>query len=137
MTMRLGEATIEQGTISNDVKTIQQILTGQGYNVGPIDGNFGPQTKAAVQAFQSSHGLVPDGIVGPLTWAALKGQTPETPQAPAPSPAPAPAPTPARVILAAPSRLSTLSNVSSIAGLGVGLFALVLATMPTKRRRRK
>jgi len=34
-------------------------------------GNFGPKTEAAVRAFQRSHDLVPDGIVGPKTWAAL------------------------------------------------------------------
>jgi peptidoglycan hydrolase-like protein with peptidoglycan-binding domain len=34
-------------------------------------GNFGPKTEAAVRAFQRSKGLVPDGIVGPKTWAAL------------------------------------------------------------------
>lgn len=37
----------------------------------PSDGVFGPQTKAAVQAFQRGHGLAADGIVGPMTWAAL------------------------------------------------------------------
>ena len=35
------------------------------------DGSFGPQTKAAVVAFQSSHMLTPDGIVGPLSRAVL------------------------------------------------------------------
>jgi peptidoglycan hydrolase-like protein with peptidoglycan-binding domain len=37
----------------------------------PADGTFGPNTEAAVRAFQRNHGIVPDGIVGPKTWAAL------------------------------------------------------------------
>jgi Putative peptidoglycan binding domain len=35
------------------------------------DGDFGPNTETAVRTFQKNHGLVPDGIVGPKTWAAL------------------------------------------------------------------
>lgn len=75
MAMHLGEATITPGTISGDVKTIQLILAGQGYALD-VDGNFGPQTLAAVQSFQRKKGLVPDGIVGPQTWDALQGRTP-------------------------------------------------------------
>jgi hypothetical protein len=37
------------------------------------DGKFGPQTEAAVKAFQQQHSLAVDGRVGPKTWAALGG----------------------------------------------------------------
>jgi len=74
--MKLGNATIQEGSIVADVKEAQRILTGQGYNVGPIDGIFGPQTKTAVLSFQKAKGLLPDGIIGPQTWAALRGQAP-------------------------------------------------------------
>jgi peptidoglycan hydrolase-like protein with peptidoglycan-binding domain len=36
-----------------------------------IDGGFGPQTLAAVESFQSAHGLAVDGLIGELTWQAL------------------------------------------------------------------
>jgi peptidoglycan hydrolase-like protein with peptidoglycan-binding domain len=36
-----------------------------------VDGEFGPQTLAAVKRFQAEHGLEVDGEVGPRTWAAL------------------------------------------------------------------
>src|SRR5438093_13714446 len=42
-----------------------------------IDGSFGPDTKQAVESFQSGSGLTVDGIVGPATWAALPAD-PET-----------------------------------------------------------
>ena len=35
---------------------------------GPIDGNFGSRTEAAVRAYQTQHGLTADGIVGAQTW---------------------------------------------------------------------
>lgn len=37
------------------------------------DGFFGPGTEAAVIRFQTSVGLVPDGLVGPTTWNELFG----------------------------------------------------------------
>jgi peptidoglycan hydrolase-like protein with peptidoglycan-binding domain len=36
-----------------------------------VDGMFGGKTEAAVRAFQRSQQIVPDGIVGPKTWAKL------------------------------------------------------------------
>ena len=35
------------------------------------DGTFDAATEAAVREFQRTHGMVPDGIVGPRTWAAI------------------------------------------------------------------
>ena len=36
-----------------------------------IDGDFGAQTERVLIAFQKKRGLVPDGVCGPKTWAAL------------------------------------------------------------------
>ena len=59
--------TLRRGSVGADVKTLQQKL---GIDA---DGFFGPNTESAVRAFQRSRQLVPDGIVGPKTWAALDG----------------------------------------------------------------
>jgi murein DD-endopeptidase MepM/ murein hydrolase activator NlpD len=48
-----------------DVLYLQQKL-----GINP-PGPFGPLTHAAVVAFQKKHGLLADGIVGPLTWSKL------------------------------------------------------------------
>src|SRR5262249_33098165 len=54
-----------------DVKRLQTALQAAGFNPGDIDGDFGPGTLAAVVAFQKSKGLVPDGVAGVRTQAAL------------------------------------------------------------------
>jgi cell wall-associated NlpC family hydrolase len=53
------------------VRRVQRRLTKLGFHPGPPDGEFGPQTAAAVQAFQMSKGLLPDAEVGQRTAKAL------------------------------------------------------------------
>jgi len=53
------------------VEQLQQALASAGYDPGTADGTFGPQTEAAVVAFQQANGLTADGTVGPLTASAL------------------------------------------------------------------
>lgn len=50
---------------------IQKALAELGLYAGRIDGQDGPQTKAAVRAFQRINGLGVDGIAGPATKAKL------------------------------------------------------------------
>ena len=58
------------------VKEIQCILSYRGYNVvDGVDGQFGPNTKNAVEAFQRDKGLGVDGEVGQQTWPALRSSS--------------------------------------------------------------
>lgn len=59
------------GTSGPGVKRLQQALKDAGFNPGTIDGDFGQGTLAAVIGFQKSQGLVPDGVAGLRTQAAL------------------------------------------------------------------
>ncbi|MEU1127065.1 peptidoglycan-binding protein [Streptomyces sp. NPDC005899] len=71
-------ATQQQGAAGTQVRAVQQLLDRQGYEVGAVDGVFGPATRSAVEAFQTARGLAADGTVGPRTWTALlsAGTTP-------------------------------------------------------------
>lgn len=81
---------LTQGASGPQVKELQQMLQSLGYYHGNIGGNFGPQTDAAVRAFQRERGLAVDGWAGPQTMAALRqaaqagGTQPTTPANPAP-----------------------------------------------------
>lgn len=65
-------ATVREGNTGPAVLDIQQRLTAKGFGPGSADGVFGPQTTAAVQAFQRANGLTADGVVGPQTLAKLR-----------------------------------------------------------------
>jgi peptidoglycan hydrolase-like protein with peptidoglycan-binding domain len=61
---------VRRGARIFPVRPLQQLLRARNHPVA-VDGIFGPNTEAAVKAFQQSKGLAADGIVGPLTWAKL------------------------------------------------------------------
>lgn len=63
--------TFKVGDSGPGVKRLQTALSQAGFNPGIIDSSFGPATLAAVIAFQKSNGLVPDGVAGVRTQAAL------------------------------------------------------------------
>jgi peptidoglycan hydrolase-like protein with peptidoglycan-binding domain len=67
------EPVLRRGSTGPSVVALQNQLRTAGFDPGPSDGQFGPRTQAAVEAFQRAWGLTPDGVVGPRTWSALGG----------------------------------------------------------------
>jgi peptidoglycan hydrolase-like protein with peptidoglycan-binding domain len=66
--------TLQEGSTGDVVRSLQQVLTngaiGQwNKSPGAIDGSFGPNTQASVEAFQTWGGVPSDGVVGDQTWA--------------------------------------------------------------------
>lgn len=65
--------TVQNGSNSNDVLLVQEILRARGYKgadgkeIG-LDKNCGPNTVYAIKAFQRDNKLEVDGIWGPNTW---------------------------------------------------------------------
>lgn len=47
-----------------DVEQIQRDLSTLGYDIGAVDGEFGPRTQGGITAFQSASGIAADGVVG-------------------------------------------------------------------------
>ena len=95
----LGERILKNGMEGGDVKAMQENLIALNYDCGKwgADGEFGPDTGAALKAFQEAEGLEVDGEYGPLSHAAMMAaldalqppaQVPEipaqTPEIPAP-----------------------------------------------------
>ena len=65
------------GSTGSAVLSLQEKLSALGYWLGPDNGVFGDSTEQAVYAIQKAAGIGRDGIVGPLTEAALaKGVLP-------------------------------------------------------------
>lgn len=124
----LGATNYQIGYQGTDVQEIQTLLMQRGYSPGPIDGVFGPATKTAVMRFQSDRGFTIDGIVGPMTWAALHGTLPQGP-APAALPRIKVTPLPTELVLQPGTVAQVIPGTSPVTLVIAGLGLLTVATM--------
>jgi N-acetyl-anhydromuramyl-L-alanine amidase AmpD len=67
-----GRPTLRRGSKHDHVRYIQRTVRVE------EDGAFGGETEAALRMFQRKYQLVPDGIVGPKTWAMFDKVVPVT-----------------------------------------------------------
>ena len=69
-------AVLMQGSCGAQVTALQNGLIGLGFLAGSADGHFGPATALALRDLQRRLLLLPDGVAGPRTLAALQGVSP-------------------------------------------------------------
>ena len=69
-----GYPVVRLGSIGAYVLVLQDALNNRGYSTNGLDGVFGNGTMNAVTSYQARNGLIPDGIVGCLTWTRLMYQ---------------------------------------------------------------
>jgi len=76
---------LAEGSTGPEVRALQEALSRRGFQVGPIDGEFGPLTRAAVVSFQTVQGLPATGTADESTLRALAIAQPITAPLPTPS----------------------------------------------------
>jgi peptidoglycan hydrolase-like protein with peptidoglycan-binding domain/DNA invertase Pin-like site-specific DNA recombinase len=126
---------------SERVRDVQRRLVKLGYRPGPVDGLFGPRTRAATQWFQFKHGLPTNGRVNRSTLAVLtarsdhkplptkpRGSTDTTPatDTTAPALAPPPASAPVQVPADGNSDGIALALLLLVLALGLGIITGLL-----------
>jgi peptidoglycan hydrolase-like protein with peptidoglycan-binding domain len=113
---------------SAQVRRLQRMLRGLGYECGPADGWFGPRTQASVQWFQIKHGLPPTGVADAETLRILRFRDGLAPSdAPAPAAGAPVAPTPPVWQRAAAAPPQPAGRHDGASALGPILLALAVA----------
>ena len=82
---KLGERILREGDEGEDVEEMQQRLDWIGFHPGEIDGIFGTKTKMAVKDLQTRAGIEVDGEFGPDSYAALVAFEAGVPDEPTPT----------------------------------------------------
>lgn len=54
------------------IASLQQDLKALGYDPGPANGTYSPQTRSAVMRFQQAKGIYTDGCLGPITEQSIR-----------------------------------------------------------------
>ena len=67
----IGSVPLVEWDTGSAVASLQGDLRQFSDSPGAVDGNFGPQTLAALEAFQQAHGLTPSGVLDAATFAAV------------------------------------------------------------------
>ena len=66
-----GHVSGTNATTDSTVRRVQAALNDRGYNVGTVDGRWGPYTQSAVRQFQAKSGLTESGRLDSATLSAL------------------------------------------------------------------
>jgi hypothetical protein len=70
---KLGKRPMHIGQRGWDVAALQFLLHERGFEPNGFDGGFGPNTQSAVRHFQTAAHIGVDGVAGPATLGALRG----------------------------------------------------------------
>jgi DNA invertase Pin-like site-specific DNA recombinase len=106
---------------SRRVREVQRRLVRRGYRPGPLDGRFGPRTRAAVLWFETKHGLPRTGRIDARGLATLRASDPD--RTPASDAAPA-VPTAVSAASATPETTDLTWLAALAAALAVALAAI-------------
>src|SRR5262245_8114528 len=67
------------GSTGLPVRRAQKRMSLVGFDVGGVDGRYGPRSEAAVKTVQCQFNITVDGVVGPQTWAVINALANEGP----------------------------------------------------------
>ena len=73
------EPVLRLGSTGLPVRRAQKRMSLVGFDVGGVDGRYGPKSESAVKDLQQRFKITVDGVVGPQTWAVIDALEDEGP----------------------------------------------------------